>query len=63
MNKDLIALAMGDERRASVQDAIKAMRNLGVSLNDYDSSALELLIQWSEDALSPSISEPSRDPY
>ena len=46
------ASSNGDERRASVQDAIKAMRSLGVSLNDYDSDALELLTQWSEDALS-----------
>lgn len=33
-----------------IRSAIQTMRNLGVSLNDHDSQALEFLIQWSEDA-------------
>jgi hypothetical protein len=33
-----------------IRSAIQAMQNLGVSLNDHDSQALEFLVQWSEDA-------------
>lgn len=39
-----------------VGEAIAAMRNLGVSLNDYDSEALEVLIEFARDRLS---AEPS----
>ena len=33
-----------------IKYAIDAIRNLGVSLNDYDSDALEILVHFAEDA-------------
>lgn len=34
-----------------IRQALEAMRNLGVSLNDYDSEALSTLCDFVEDAL------------
>lgn len=39
------------EQQEKVREAIGAMRNLGVSLNDYDSDMLEILYQFAEDSL------------
>lgn len=41
-----------------IQQALEAMRNLGVSLNDYDSEALSTLCDFVEEALAARPSPP-----
>lgn len=32
----------------NLKEAVEALRNFGVSLNDYDSDALDMLLEWVE---------------
>ena len=35
----------------TIEESLKALRNLGVTPNDYDSAALDMVLEWIEDRI------------